>query len=412
MAGIGWSGSRRQDEGSFGPSRSLAAGRTIRFHPHPDCCGKPVRIAAIKTALPIDALVELSQILEEALAEQCLSFISDDVFNAWCRRVFEVQFRNNPMIQAWALRHSVSPSEDLTWDRIPALPTEAFKENELTCIPESARTTVFHSSGTTGQKPSRHIHGPVSLRLYERSLRQGIVFRCGIRRFPELWSITPSPEVAPHSSLAHMMGTLSLDPCPGPGRFWGRITPEGWEVDIEGLSTALTALDRPILLCGTAFNFVHVLDAQPERRWSLPEGSVILETGGYKGRSRVLPRSELHRSLARRFGIPDRSILTEYGMSEMSSPGYSIPDEPEDHALIQFPPWTRTRVVSPETGRCVAQGETGLLQICDLANLWSAMMIQTADLARCEDKGIRLIGRSPVAEPRGCSLMSPNPPAS
>lgn len=377
-----------------------------------DCRGKPVRRAAIKTALPIDALFALSQNLEEALAEHYLSFISDDVFNAWCRRVFEAQFRNNPMLQAWALRHSVSPSEDLTWDRIPALPTEAFKENELTCIPESARTTVFHSSGTTGQKPSRHIHGPVSLRLYERSLRQGIVFRCGTRRFPELWSLTPSPQAAPHSSLAHMMGTLSLDPCPGLGRFWGQISSEGWEVDIEGLSTALTNLDHPILLCGTAFNFVHVLDAQRERRWVLPEGSFILETGGYKGRSRVLPRSELHRSLARTFGIRTRSILTEYGMSEMSSPGYSIPDEPEDHALIQFPPWTRTRIVSPETGRTATQGEVGLLQICDLANLWSAMMIQTADLARCEEHGIRLIGRSPVAEPRGCSLMSPNPSAS
>jgi len=357
-------------------------------------------------------LVALSQNLEEALAERGVSFLSEHVFNAWCRRIFEAQFRNNPMVRTWALQHSVTPSEDLTWDRIPALPTEAFKENEITCIPESEQTTVFHSSGTTGQKPSRHIHGPVSLRLYEMSLRQGIVFHRGTRRFPELWSLTPPPEVAPHSSLAHMMGTLSRDPCPGPGRFWGQISPEGWEVDIEGLSTALTTLDRPILLCGTAFNFVHVLDAQPERRWVLPEGSLILETGGYKGRSRVLPRSELHWGLARTFGIPTRSVLTEYGMSEMSSPGYSIPDEPEDHALIQFPPWTRTRIVSPETGRPAAPGEVGLLQICDLANLWSAMIIQTADLARREDDGIRLIGRSPVAEPRGCSLMSSNPPAS
>lgn len=306
----------------------------------------------------------------------------------------------------------MTPSTELTWDRIPALPTDAFKENTITLIPESERTTVFHSSGTTGQEPSRHIHGHASLGLYEMSLRQGILSRWGTRRFPELWSLTPPPEVAPHSSLAHMMGTLSTDPCPGPGRFWGRISPDGWEVDIDGLSTALATLDRPILLCGTAFNFVHVLDARPERRWSLPEGSVILETGGYKGRSRVLTRSELHRGLARIFGIPTRSILTEYGMSEMSSPGYSIREEAEDHALIQFPPWTRTRIVSPETGRPVAQGETGLLQICDLANLWSAMMIQTADLARREDDGIRLIGRSPASEPRGCSLMSSVPSAS
>jgi hypothetical protein len=391
-------------------SPPLALTGSIRFHIAPDCRGKPVRPAAIKTALPIDALVALSQNLEDALSDRGSSFTSEDIFNGWCRRIFDAQYRNNPIIQAWARRHSVTPSEAITWDQIPALPTDAFKENEITCIPERERTTVFHSSGTTGQEPSRHLHGIASLRLYERSLRQGL-FQCTRRdRFPELWSLTPPPEAAPHSSLAHMMGTLSQDPCPGSGRFWGRISPEGWMVDIDGLATALGRLDHPILLCGTAFNFVHVLDAQPRGLWPLPEGSMILETGGYKGRSRVLPRSELHRALSGRFGISPESILTEYGMSELSSPGYSIPTtEPEDHPLIQFPAWTRTRIVSPETGRPAAEGEMGLLQICDLANLWSAMMIQTADLARNDGGRIRLIGRSSTAEPRGCSLMSPNP---
>lgn len=354
-----------------------------------------------------DPLVELTSRLKDALENHAEGFVSDEGFNGWLRRIFGAQFESNPMVRAWAEARSILPSEELDWTRVPALPTTAFKEADVSCIPKAMRTTVFHSSGTTGQEPSRHPHCAKSLGLYETSLRRGFVNCTGLENPPCLWSLTPTPLEAPHSSLAHMMATLASAPCSGTGRFWGRSSDEGWLVETDAVATALGGLTYPILLCGTAFNFVHLLDAFPGRRWNLPSGSYVLETGGYKGRSRELPRSDLHGSLATAFGLPQTSVLTEYGMSELSSPAYSVPRAiPEDQAELVFPPWTRTRIVSPETGRTVAEGEVGLLEIIDLANLWSSVAIQTADLARRDGGRVRLIGRASRAEPRGCSLMS------
>jgi hypothetical protein len=160
-----------------------------------------------------------------------------------------------------------------------------------------------------------------------------------------------------------------------------------------------------------------------------------METGGYKGRSRNLPRAELHALITRYLGIRPSHIVCEYGMSELSSQAYDcVPGRhalrfnastlrsplashsgmskpaTEDGSTLQplfhFPPWARARVVSPETGAEVAEGETGLIQVCDLANVRSVMVIQTEDLAARRGDGFELIGRAELAEPRGCSLLN------
>jgi len=142
-------------------------------------------------------------------------------------------------------------------------------------------------------------------------------------------------------------------------------------------------------------------------RVELPPGSRVMETGGYKNRSRVLPKAELHALITGRLGVPRENIICEYGMSELSSQAYDTPrPAPNAPRLFRFPPWARVQMVSPETGREAAEGETGLIRIFDLANVFSVAAIQTEDLGVRRGDGFELIGRAQLAEPRGCSLMN------
>jgi hypothetical protein len=211
---------------------------------------------------------------------------------------------------------------------------------------------------------------------------------------------------------------------------WAPGSHAAWELDLEQalarLQSAVTR-DTPLLLLGTAFNFVHLLDELASRklRFALPPGSRVMETGGYKGRSRSLPKSELHALITERLGVPPSHIVCEYGMSELSSQAYDCVAGAQRHVssvgrpvssagernpqpanrCFRFPPWARVQIVSPETGREVAAGQTGLIRVFDLANVWSAMAIQTEDLGVRRGDGFELLGRAVHAEPRGCSLM-------
>jgi hypothetical protein len=193
--------------------------------------------------------------------------------------------------------------------------------------------------------------------------------------------------------------------------FLGHVAHDGgWALDNDALLQILGNPKRAVLLLGTAFSFVHLLDLLDERhaRLRLPPGSLVMETGGYKGRSRTLPKTELHALIAERLEVPAANIICEYGMSELSSQAYDQVSRMTHDAsrVFHFPPWARVQVVSPETGREVAEGETGLLRVFDLANVFSVCAIQTEDLATRRGDGFELIGRAQLAESRGCSLMA------
>lgn len=362
--------------------------------------------------------------------------------------LFRAQWECNEAYRRFVEASGVSADDVRSWDQIPAVPTLAFKELELTALLPPRRTRVFHSSGTTGHRPSRHHHGEESLVLYEASLEAG--FACGFwRTGPEVrpvgelanWlpvSLTPSATAAPHSSLVHMVDRLGARQDPAGTRFVGSVGRDGaWELDAERtrqiLSECVTA-QRPVVVFGTAFSFVHLIEAWDRDGVSLrlPAGSRILETGGYKGRTREWPKTELRLAITRILGVGLDSIVGEYGMSELSSQAYEEPIHPgkqadggdrvSDHSVaargvggvatveargFMFPPWARPLVISPGTGKLAADGEVGLLRILDLANVWSVMAVQTEDRAvRRRDGVIDLLGRAAVSEPRGCSLMA------
>ena len=310
------------------------------------------------------------------------------------------------------------------WPEIPFIGLSAFKNFDISCIPLAERTAVFHSSGTTEQDPSRHFHNAESLAVYEASLWKWFQFHFG--RTGVLLFLTPNPVATPRSSLVHMFETVRQMSGLPESAFAGNVSADGsWAVDftvaIQRLKITCGA-GKPLTLLGTAFSFVHLLDYLRENnlQFQLPENSRVMETGGYKNRSRTMPKSELHALIIKQLGITPDNIICEYGMSELSSQAYAVTGgrwqvtrEPAASGHLSpatghfhFPPWARAQIVSPENGREVADGETGLIRVFDLANVFSVAAIQTEDLGIRRGDGFELIGRAQQAEPRGCSLMT------
>ncbi len=371
-------------------------------------------------------------------------------FNELSLTLFRFQFERNAAYRLLCEAQRMTPEKVLAWPEIPTVHTIAFKELELTSLAADERTSVFFSSGTTLQKRSRHFHSMESLALYEASLLPWFErhMLAGVNdlvdeqllgpldKLPFL-ALTPPPDGAPNSSLVHMFNTVQRTFGARDSLFTGRVDSTGaWTLDIDATLFAIRksmCANRPLVLLGTAFNFVHLLDhfAASNMRYRLARGSRVLETGGYKGQSREVPKTELHASITKHLGIAPEYIVTEYGMSELSSQAYDrvageevaqspgskvqshpvasspLPAQPLTHSrLFHFPPWVRAQVISPETNREVPEGETGLLRIFDLANVRSVMGIQTEDLAIRRGEGFELIGRAAQSEPRGCSLMA------
>ena len=368
--------------------------------------------------------------------------------------LFGLQYEHNAPYRRFCQARGVRPETLDDWRRVPAIPTVAFKELELSCLPPEARTAVFYSSGTTGQRPSRHFHNAESLAIYEASLLAWFganVFRnklklelqAGSAEFevqalasaPEpartiekpMIFLTPSSLLAQHSSLTHMFDTVQREFGSPESVFVGSVAEDGaWTLDLKAtLDTLGTGVrdGQPVVMLGTAFSFVHLLDHLGDQRlhFELPPGSLALETGGYKSRSRSLPKTELHSLITQRLGISPAYIICEYGMSELSSQAYArsvrdgwrvtgeaATDRHSSSATrhMQFPPWCRVQIISPETGREAGEGESGLIRVFDLANVYSVMAIQTEDLGVRRGDGFELIGRAELAEPRGCSLMA------
>jgi Acyl-protein synthetase, LuxE len=355
------------------------------------------------------------------LRDLIVSGFRKEAFDALALELFALQFEHNPFYQKFCGSRKMTPAFAGHWMQIPFIPAAAFKTMELSCIPLMERTAVFHSSGTTGQNPGRHHHNAESLAVYQASLWAWFEFHFG--RTGELVFLTPTPNAAPHSSLVHMFEIVRQKFGLPESAFAGNISAEGsWLVDfattIKRLKNAVNT-GQPLTLLGTAFSFVHLLDylMKHDLQFSLPKNSRVMETGGYKNRSRTMPKTELHALITKHLGLTPDNIICEYGMSELSSQAYAGRNgeypmakrgegTSSSNQYFHFPPWVRAQIISPENGREVGEGETGLVRVFDLANVFSVAAIQTEDLGIRRGDGFELIGRAQLAEPRGCSLMT------
>jgi hypothetical protein len=335
--------------------------------------------------------------------------IAEDEFNALALRVFRHQFEGSRILRAFWQRRRATPETVRHWSEIAGIPTAAFKEAPLCAFPPDEAVAVFETSGTTaGGRSGRHYLR--TLALYEASLLPTFTEYVIPERQPiRMLNLGPNAEVAPHSSLGHMLSLVVREwGAPGSAHFQAAAGP-----DLDGFRAALRRAEQeagPVCLLGTAFGFIHWLDTFPNERFHLAPGSRLMDTGGTKGRTREMPVSELYAAYQQAFGIPPHHLLNEYGMSELSSQYYDVVlRQPRalDHPRPKLgPPWLRTLVVDPESLRPLPQGEVGLLLHFDLANLDSVLAVQTDDLGRWSPQGLQLLGRATGAEARGCSLAA------
>lgn len=297
----------------------------------------------------------------------------------------------------------------------PAVPTDAFKLARVSAFPPEETPVVFRTSGTTGASmASRGAHSFRDLGTYDAAAlafgRWALMGDLSPRA--RVVALAPSPEEAPDSSLAHMLALFA-------GAFETSKTErtfflEGDVFDVAALDEVVasaTVEGAPVLLLATSFALVHFLDALGEDRFRLPSGSRVMQTGGFKGKSREVSAPALRRAVAEMFEIAETSIVSEYGMTELSSQFYEATLHGGPHGVYVEPPWARVVPVDPETLAPVKEGETGIARIVDLMNVDSAAFVLTADRVRrvrCSGapsgSGFELLGRSPGAPPRGCSL--------
>ena len=285
-----------------------------------------------------------------------------------------------------------------------ALPVDVFRYARIAAHPESSDVRVFRTSGTTsGQRGAHHFRDLSTYKLAARTAAK-------IALFPDTDSIqlvilAPHEAEARDSSLSFMLSRFE--------EWFASKATWCWKdgtLDVALLTETLASAKQPVALLGTSFAFVHAEDALEEagRSFALPKDSRIMQTGGFKGKSREIDPASMLSMLSARYGVPEMMIIAEYGMTELSSQMYETTlmdslNGVERSRQLWVPGWVRVSVrdpvsLNPIDGR-------GILRIDDLANIDSVAMLQTADLAeQLSAQHLRLFGRAKGAMPRGCSL--------
>ena len=336
--------------------------------------------------------------------------------------LLEYQRMNHPLYQRYCEIHGVTQRGKSILD-YPPLPVESFKRKDLCPFDPSLTVAEFHSSGTT--ENTRSIHKFRDPGLMQRSLF--FTFTMFISPLmpanTRILSLMPSREDNPNSSLGYMISEfVHAMGGPGSGSYFSMAN----GLDVEGICAQIQQAEKenaPVHLMGPAFAYVEFLDKLGDRQFHCPAGSALLETGGYKGKSREIPKSDLRDALANHLGIERRAIYGEYGMCELSSQGYEIcarnlkSNLPEEGLFI-FPPWLKCLIYNPENMSPMAPDADGQIAFFDLCNLDSAAFILTGDIGRLvsldEDLqnrlpghpkfALKLYGRAPSAVPKGCSI--------
>ncbi len=268
------------------------------------------------------------------------------------------------------------------------LPVEAFKRAAVCCFDPNSAEKVFESSGTGGSIPSRHY--VKDLQIYDRAIDVG--FEIAFGDAPSI-IVGHLPSYAAESSLVYMVKHLiDHTGAQGSGLFLD---------DRRLLEDAIFSSEQTgnrLILFGASFGLLDLVEKQAIK---LPDGAILVETGGMKTHKREIERCELHERLADGFSIPLSSVRSEYGMCELMSQFYTRRD-----GLFYGPPWTDVKILDPlDPHREMPEEEEGVLAIFDLANVYSATAILTADRATRHGSGFNVHGRLSGAELRGCNFL-------
>ena len=309
-------------------------------------------------------------------------------------------------------------------DDIPPVPSDAFRLARVATFAPEFTAVRFFTSGTTGAE--RGTHAMRRIDTYERlSLAYGRQALLGPTGKAVVVALAPPLTDPPSSSLGYMMArfmeAFDGQPLGAAEERFSSASSARWllhenGVNLPGLQHAAsvaTERGQPLLLLGTAFALVRLLDDLAGTRLALPPGSVVMQTGGFKGRTREVSMEELRAGVSEALQLTAGRVVGEYGMTELTSQLYEgiiaesalAARQPSAAAGVYFePPWLRVAPVDPVSLRPVAEGDAGLARFIDLGNVDSAVSVVTQDLVRRAHGGIQLLGRQAGAPARGCSL--------
>ena len=319
-----------------------------------------------------------------------------DIFNISSReefqkvalQVFNHQFKNNKVYRSFCDLLYVHPSDITKIEDIPFLPIQFFKQRKvLSSLDEIDE--IFTSSGTTGQITSKHF--VTNIELYKKSYLKGFHHFYGNIEDYTVLALLPNYLERKGSSLVYMVDDLIKKSNKKESGFYLNNLDELAEKLIN-----LNQKNQKTLLIGVSF---ALLDLIEKNQFEL-SNTIVMETGGMKGRRKELIREELHHQLKIGFGVSE--IHSEYGMTELLSQAYS-----KGNGIFETPPWMKVFTRDTEDALTVqSKGKTGGINIIDLANYNSCSFIATQDLGKVhENETFEIIGRFDHSEIRGCNLM-------
>ena len=320
-------------------------------------------------------------------------FVFDQSVNFETRmmRVFRHQYDNVRPYKLFCDELGAKPDSITAQNLPPLLPVEAFRDADICSSKIDDSPLRFMSSGTTGMKRSTHyVFDP---ELYRKSIFDGIRQFYPLDEFVIL-AYTPGYIDNPNSSLIWMIQQLVENDNTGLSRFLELGEP----VSPIALD-AIKASGKRILLFGAAFGLIDLAERYP---FTLPENTLIMETGGMKTHRREMSREELHTKLARAFGLQESQVHSEYGMTELLSQAYS-----DGSGWFRCPHWMKISIRNPHNPmEEVPQGDEGLIGIIDLANFYSCSFILTGDKGIMKPDGrFKVLGRYVPENLRGCNFL-------
>ena len=303
-------------------------------------------------------------------------------------KVFRHQYDNNLVYQQFCnfLKKNKNNVKSLT--EIPFLPIQFFKSHTILSSSEPIQQT-FTSSGTTGMQTSKHLVTDVS--WYEESYRLGFSeFYGNIEDYCVL-ALLPSYLEREGSSLIYMVEDLIESSNHEDSGFYLHNYDELISKLIE-----LDNLGQNVILIGVTYALLDFIEKQ---KFQL-KNTIIMETGGMKGKRKEMIREELHSLLCNGFGVS--KIHSEYGMTELLSQAYSLGD-----GIFECPQWMQILIRDTEDALTyVSEGKTGGINVIDLANINSCSFIATQDLGKkYPNHSFEVLGRFDNSDIRGCNLM-------
>jgi phenylacetate-coenzyme A ligase PaaK-like adenylate-forming protein len=313
---------------------------------------------------------------------------TEDEFNNLALKIFKHQFENNPVYRSFCDLLYKHPSDVRSINEIPFLPIQFFKSHNVLSNINTVEKT-FSSSGTTGSITSKH--HVTDLNIYKESFTKGFECFYGSIEDYVILALLPSYLEREGSSLIYMVEDfIKTSKHPESGFYLNNLSE---------LNETLTALDKKgkkILLIGVSF---ALLDLVESYQFQL-KNTVIMETGGMKGRRKELVRDELHTILKQGFGV--NTIHSEYGMTELLSQAYS-----KGNGVFECPKWMKILTRDTEDALTILpQQQNGGVNVIDLANVNSCSFIATQDLGKVYPNGtFEIIGRFDNSDIRGCNLM-------